>query len=839
LPNNIIKANNILSGDTLSIPNLMRFEPILDDNHLYVVLADLLPHAFTIAIGVSNVQNYRPIKFYLETEKFRQVSVTFEKAENGFCRVILHHFQKVWMGIPFETPIYQRKGQDYIDIFEWISSLSSTIIYESYLYVDDQFDTTLIDNISTRILTTQSLNQVIHFSGAIRAGQSPVSDYSVEYHFNLYQLETKPMIGRVGDPQIGYFYDISDSTHMSQYDDHIAGDPVPIIHRLNTAKAPWCFVVDHSIPKQYQNAVKTGLLSWNRYFKKIGLGEPITVSIAGDTDYPVDINIFDAQCWYVIGTQVAEYNGPYSGYSVYIDDYRSGENLFGLICLNLVKIASVPTRVYYMSGQVPIPNLQTPPQLESYISSTIALVSAHETGHQLGLRHNFLGNLAINRFADTSGSFADTSGSFADTSGSFADTSGSFADTSGSLMDYNDLFTDFKNLKNLDLCNVDRKYDLKAIEYGYRPLKGEVTGCKHPQLTEIANRVPTQFATDENYFESVNPDVGIFEDTPQTLKYITQSLKLYHQYREHLIQLVVKGKISPFEYNNMFLYLYQLKYTEMIMTCLKYIGGRTYGTDRRYYLEVNHTTIITALQMLLKLLNAIEYTPQEYSYYIFDANSTLTRQSYNPVKVETFYSMNKENLFGIYKGMILQAFQGMTSAPNLIRFFQNHNGNLTIADLLFNFTFANDEPNQIFEIQGTNGIFPEIGKILSRQSSWQKQVQDFLPLQSYRQILWIDHLKQCYTSPELLIIRSDLKLLFYEIQQAVSQYILPYAQSLIQASTLSIGLQPFWKSNSMKIVAHWELIIESISNGNFAIDIQFNNQQKNSSTEITNDIKIK
>lgn len=134
---------------------------------------------------------------------------------------------------------------------------------------------------------------------------------------------------------------------------------------------------------------------------------------------------------------------------------------------------------------------------------------------------------------------------------------------------------------------------------------------------------------------------------------------------------------------------------------------------------------------------------------------------------------------------------------------------MTIADLLFNFTFANDEPNQIFEIQDINGIFPEIGKILSRQSSWQKQIQNFLPLHYYRQILWIDHLKQCYTNPELLIIRADLKLLFYEIKQAVHRHILPYAQSLIPNQS-GQGLQPFWKSNPMKIVAHWELILELI-----------------------------
>lgn len=758
------------------------FEAVLEDNHVYVKLKDLIRSTgsqqpmFTFAIGVSNVQHYRPVQFYLQSLKYSQISVTFEKFDHATCLIRLHHFQKVWMGIPFETSIYERKNEQYVDLFEWISSFSSDILTESYLCLDESFEIDMIGDLSNRITQVKSFNRVINLTGQIRAGTfSPQSQYSVEYHFNLYQLDQSPMIGRVGDPQIGYFYDnsIIDSNHM------MIGNSVPIIHRLNINKVPWRFIIDRSIPRQYQEAVKKGVLSWNRYFKKNQLGSPIQAVIEGDVHYPTDIDIFDAQAWYIVGIQFADLNGPYSGSTSYKIDSRSGENLFGLISLNLPKIASIPTHAYYMSGQVsvktPLLSSQTPPRLESYIRRMIAVVSAHEMGHQLGLRHNLLGNLSINRDKTAN----------------------------GSLMNYNDLFSDFNDLENLELDTFDRKYDLKAIKYGYLPLKGEVIGIRHPELIDIANQNPTQFGTDENYLEGVNPDVGIFEDTPQTLQYIKKSLNLYHEYRENLIQLVENNVVTTFEYNNMFIYLYQVKYREMISTCLKYIGGRTYSQNRRSYLEVNQGTIMEAISLLLKLMIEVEYTPSEYSYYIFDAVPNITRQKYNPVQSETLYSMNTQNLFDIYTEMIIKMYQGMTALPNLVRFYQNHQGDLTIADLLFNFTFAIEETNDLFIIQQTKGIFPELGHLLCNKQTWQDQVTTFQSLQSYRQILWINQLQKCYTDPEFLLIQSDIKLLFKEIEKGVRRYILPYIKSRI--------VQPLWKSKPMKIIAHWELILDQVT----------------------------
>src|SRR2546430_14748747 len=87
---------------------------------------------------------------------------------------------------------------------------------------------------------------------------------------------------------------------------------------------------------------------------------------------------------------------------------------------------------------------------EQYLLQYISWVVAHEVGHQLGLRHDFMGNLQSNGF--------------------------------GSVMDYIDLFADFMNLRALNIENTQREYDLKAIDYGYRPLECEITGIKHPQL---------------------------------------------------------------------------------------------------------------------------------------------------------------------------------------------------------------------------------------------------------------------------------------------------------------------------------------------------------------------
>jgi hypothetical protein len=54
-----------------------------------------------------------------------------------------------------------------------------------------------------------------------------------------------------------------------------------------------------------------------------------------------------------VGTSANEFNGPYSGYSMSVHDHRSGENVFGIVSLNLVKIISNPSRYVVMNGSDP------------------------------------------------------------------------------------------------------------------------------------------------------------------------------------------------------------------------------------------------------------------------------------------------------------------------------------------------------------------------------------------------------------------------------------------------------------------------------------------------------
>ena len=163
------------------------------------------------------------------------------------------------------------------------------------------------------------------------------------------------------------------------------------------------------------------------------------------------------QAWYVVGTEV---NGSYGGYSVQLTDYRSGENLFGLISLNFVELAASPAQFMIMSrlqDQIKMTfgkPASVTDQLDQYVQQYLAWVTAHEVGHQLGLRHNFMGHLQ--------------------------------ADGNGSIMDYLEIFLGQPKLELLNIQSLTRAYDLKAIEYGYRPLPDEMTGLKHPQLSVIA-----------------------------------------------------------------------------------------------------------------------------------------------------------------------------------------------------------------------------------------------------------------------------------------------------------------------------------------------------------------
>jgi hypothetical protein len=718
---------------------------------------------YVVCFGVNEIAGYDPIKFYVHNhEPNFAVRFTINQNDSHQCLIETTDNPYLWTGGPIFVPVNEE--QKSINMTQWLESFSKDLLVDAYEMFEDLDLEPLkkIETFYTQFNQITKLDKGLQIVGTIKSGKPhEMSEYSINYVINLTLLEETPMIGRVGDRRIGYFY----SNYRIDTSTQLTGNPVTMINRLNLKRVPWTYVVDRSIPSEYQQSVKEGIISWNRYFEQLGLGQPFKVLIEGDEEYPSEINVFDARYWYIVGTNADNFNGPYSGYSMTVTDYRSGENLYGMISLNLIKIVSNPSRYVVMNGHQP----DQTQIFEQYLQQYVAWVTTHEMGHQLGLRHNFMGNFK--------------------------------KDSISTVMDYVDIFNDLTALQSFNPWGTLREYDLIAIEYGYMTLTDEKTGQKHPQLEKILTKLKTPFGTDENYLEKINPLVGTVENQNNPLDYVETVLPIYHNYRNNLVSMVKSGQITSYEYNNMFIYLYTQKYVDLADICLKYLGGRYFDTSRTYFTSVDRDSIIHAVSLLLRLIREYEYTEDEYQYFIYDFVVDHNFQVFNRVSSESIYSVNVENLYGFYQNLINHILKGLTSFSRWTRLMQNGKGALdfTPTDLLYNFTYA--VQNTSYDVKTDDGLLPEIGALLIGDGQWQERLFKTTVLKCNCQYSWITRLLAVYKDDEHYLMREPINGLLKQLKSALEIHVLPYLETIPTKSVM-----PFWRHDNFKLYSHWTSI---------------------------------
>lgn len=743
---------------------------LIHKNGVYISKKDFIDKEYVMSIGISQIQGYAPIHFYLRGPRFVDLSFKIEshKSKNK-CQLIYSNMQHpdnpIWMGMPYDLSIVKLlNGEDFIELSKWLDNYRKDILLETYVFMDMKFDQSQIKTASMSIYNLKSISNGVQINGYIKDGdRDSISKYSVNFSILINRLPNKPMIGRVGDNRVGYFYD----RMYLDVKDHIAGEPIVIINKKDLKKSPWTYVVDKSVPKEYHHAIKRGILSWNMYFKKLGLGKPFKVFNLHDSDYPKDVDVFDGRYWYIMATEVENFNGPYSGFSIYTTDYRSGEILFGMVSLNLLKIASIPARYLSMN------RVKDQKLIKSSIENYLSWITAHEVGHQLGLRHNFMGNMSSEGF--------------------------------GSIMDYMDVFNNFINLNFLDIEDIGRDYDLKAIKYGYTHLKDEQTGVKHPELDKIAGQ-KVSFGTDENFYEGINPFIGPYENTSKALEYVENMITILSNQRKNLISAVKSGELSTYEYNTMFIYLYTSKYLDLVSVCLKFIGGRVYDDDRTHYSEISEEMTVDSLRLIMKVLENIQYTKDEYAYVVYDYTTIDNLQDYNRLKLDSYYNMNVKNLFSFYQNIIQNVFNNLLNENRLIRLDQNYVSDFNSSDLLINFTFAfrGGLDSQPYSITDYDGVFPEIGALLISHSSWQEILLRIDPLRFNQQYTWVKSICQKFKLTKYYSLKSTLYLIMANLHQSINEHVLPYIDTLSDHKGHSKNV--FWKHPRSQLINHWSLL---------------------------------
>ncbi|MEO8805805.1 MAG: zinc-dependent metalloprotease [Burkholderiaceae bacterium] len=356
--------------------------------------------------------------------------------------------------------------------------------------------------------------------------------------YALTRLPEQPMAARRPDPRIGHFT----STLQDFGSDTARSSTVRQINRWRLVKKdpaaamsepvkPIVYWLDRSIPLQYRDTIRAGILEWNKAFEMIGFTNAIAVKVQPDD---ADFDTFDPG---LAAVRWMSNSGPsFVAIGMSHVDPRSGEILASNIAIEafaararraqraqvlppntidwrrLLQAAAEPgdtpahdhldpNRCEYadLAGQQLAYGLDVlaargelapeGPEAQQFVLDFLKETTMHEVGHTLGLRHNFR---ASRVYSDHQLSDPEYTRS---------------RPLAGSVMDYAPI-----NLAAPGAAPVAPfqatlgPYDLWAIEYAYKPIAAADEKAELARIAARSSEPELAYATDEDNFLGIDPD---------------------------------------------------------------------------------------------------------------------------------------------------------------------------------------------------------------------------------------------------------------------------------------------------------------------------------------------
>jgi hypothetical protein len=355
------------------------------------------------------------------------------------------------------------------------------------------------------------------------------------FTYTLAPLPKEPMRPRVADQRVGHFttsfWDFADSSRgdaRTHYVERWRLEKKDPAADVSEPKEPILVWMDKNIPDAYREAVKSGILEWNKAFERAGFRNAIEVrQQPADADWStVEGTRHLAVRWFAMQGPGAVAVGPSQA------DPRSGEILRGAAIIpenwlrftnsflrdqqpRLMSNAAVTGLEHFNPPAPPAASLaelldvrlctyshgaleQTAfgyelltargdfapgsAEAQRFIAGALKDVVMHEVGHALGLRHNFRGSTGIRFEQLRDAAFTAQRG------------------VSNSVMDYNALNIPLTNEKVADYNQTTiGSYDYWAIEYAYRELAPAQEAAELARIAARSTADPSlAYATDED-----------------------------------------------------------------------------------------------------------------------------------------------------------------------------------------------------------------------------------------------------------------------------------------------------------------------------------------------------
>ncbi|MEO6913975.1 MAG: zinc-dependent metalloprotease [Candidatus Baltobacteraceae bacterium] len=335
--------------------------------------------------------------------------------------------------------------------------------------------------------------------------------------YNIIAAPHDGYMPRMADPRVGYFeqplLDFQNDPTMTRALDYIARWNFAPEHpgTPSNATRPLVYFLSNTIPLEYRDTVKAALLTWNAAFAKAGILNAVQVK-----QQPDDPNWDADDIQHNMIRWIDTSSPAFGAEALLITDPRSGEELNTGVNVDAVEGTAKRYFHYIIAPERGLADTQS--NEKAFEQAYLRSVVLHESGHDLGLQHNFIGSMAYTAKDLQSKAFTSKYG------------------VASSVMEYAPVNLWPKNTSQGDYVQlVLGPYDYYAIQYGYTAIAASSPQQELPTLRRLASRWDNplyRFASDEDAGfgegHAIDPRVAMFDLTNHPLEWCSVQTTMLH-----------------------------------------------------------------------------------------------------------------------------------------------------------------------------------------------------------------------------------------------------------------------------------------------------------------------